>query len=246
MWLRAPEDVKNVLWEGSLEPETPETAERVRREFAERGIPEASRDLFRNPPSVSIGQPEIWSLPELYSPGKLPYHLRARLEVADFYMVRLSCSFRSKGQGRIRWAEFLVRLLPHAANQYPIAYDMHPLEVYQEVRRQVRIALNPTLNFQPLEVGVGGAQFGIEYPELRPIVTATGIGEYEASWAYEEQKGIKLQGAKVMHLLVKAPKGMPSGEATVNLEAEINTVGILSFHIIRREEATPLKVQLWG
>ena len=245
MWLQAPENIQDVLWEGPLEPATNATVERARREFTERGIQEAGHDLLRNPPLASIGQPEVWLLPELYGSGKVPDHLRAKMQEADFYLVRLSCSFRPRGRGRVRWAGFLVHLLPNAAGQQPIVFDLHPQQVYQEARRQVRVSLNPTLNFQPVEVGVGQAEFGIEYPQLWPIITTAGIGEYEASWDYEEQKGIRLQGARVMHLLVKAPKGMPSGKAVLNLEAEVDTLGVLSMHIIRREKHLPLKTQLW-
>jgi len=124
---------------------------------------------------------------------------------------------------------------------------MHPREVYQEVKRQQKYSLSPSLNFQAVEVGAGGLEAGIEYSELQPLISASGIGEYEfITWDYEEPRGIRLQGAKVMHLVVKAPKGMSTGEATIDLSADVNTLGILSAVLIRRQEATPLQVRLWG
>ncbi len=36
-----------------------------------------------------------------------------------------------------------------------------------------------------MEGEVGGAEFGFEYPELQPVITAAGGGEATPSWDYE-------------------------------------------------------------
>ncbi len=222
MRLRVPEEIKNVLWEGALEPAAEDAAERLGRDWAARGIKGSPADAIRNLPIVSIGRPEVWTLAEVYPPEKMPQPLRAKLDEADFYLVRLGCSFRPRrGDNQVEWARFLVRLLPDNAGRQPIAFDLHPLMVTQEIRRNVRVSLSPSLKFTEIEGEIGGIEFDFEYPELQPIISAAGVGEAEPSWDYAEAKGVMVQGAKYMHLLVKVPKGMGPVRATLDLVGDV-------------------------
>jgi len=247
--LRAPEAVEDVLWEGMLEPETEEAVERTRGELRTRGEKIDLEDDIRNLPIVKISHPKVWPLPEVYSPDKMPDLLRAKLEEADFYLVRTMCSFRpTRETNRLSWARFGVHLLPSLTEQQPFAYDLYPKEVYQEVRHQVKVNFSPTLTFQELTAGVGGVQFGLEYAELQPRISAAIIGDNIASWDYEEARGIRLQGSKTMYLLVEAPKGMPSAWASLDLVADVQVRGSFLAALIRperQEDADPMKVQLW-
>jgi hypothetical protein len=246
MWLQAPKDIETVLWTGPMEPETDETVEQVQQNLAGLGFEAEADNLFRNPPLVSIGQPETWLLQDLYPSKEMPPAIQSKLDEADFYLIRLVCSLNpARRANRIASAQFLVHLVPDSAGQQPLAYDLHPREVTQEVKHQVKFSLSPSLSFEPVEIG-GGLEYGIEYPELQPIVTASGIGEKWTSWGYEETRGIRLQGTKVMHLLIKAPRGMSSGEAALSLRADLDILGILSARMIVRKEAPALKVRLWG
>jgi len=250
MWLRVPDAIEHVLWEEPLEPATDEAVERLSRELAVRGLERDVRDHVRELPVVSIGQPEVWPLAEVYSPEKMPSTLRAKLQEADFYLARLACSFRPRRDDvEIEWARFLVHLVPDDSGQQPTAFDLHPLQVTQEVRHNVKVSLNPTLKFMEIEAGPGGVEFGFEYPELQPLISATGVGEAKPSWDYEEAKGARLQGGKWMHLLVKAPKGMASSKAVLDLTADVTVRGSrLPVLVLRsRQEAeSRLTVRLWG
>jgi hypothetical protein len=250
VWLRAPEIVEDVLWEGMLEPETEEAVERTRRELDTQRDQEDLQEYLRNLPTVSIGRPGVWSLSELYPPKKMPHLLKARSEEVDFYLVRTVCSFRPMREAiSLSWARFMVRLLPDPNEQQLIAYDLYPKEVYQEVKRHIKVSLSPTVNFQELQAGVGGVEFGLEYPELQPVISASGIGENEVDWNYEAAKGIRLQGSKTMYLLVEAPKGMPSAWASLDLVADVLVRNSLLPTLMprsgRQEAADPMKVQLW-
>ncbi len=238
MWLRVPEEIENVLWEGALEPAAEDAADRLGREWAARGIKGSPADAIRDLPVVSIGRPEVWTLAEVYPPEKMPHLLKAKLEEADFYLVRLGCSFRPRrDDNQVEWARFLVRLLPDCAGRQPLAFDLHPLMVMQEVRRNVRVSLSPSLKFIEIEGSVGGIEFGFEYPELQPIISAAGVGEAKPSWDYEEAKGVKVQGAKYMHLLVKVPKGMTPVHATLDLVADVRVRQVrLPVVVIRKRQ----------
>jgi hypothetical protein len=249
MWLRVPEAVEDVLWEGMLEPETEEVVERTRGELRTRGEQADLQNEIRNLPIVSIGSPEHWPLSEVYPPDKMPHLLKAKLEEADFYLVRTVCSFLpTRETNSVSWARFAVRLLPGPTGQQPVAYDLYPKAVYQEVKHQVKVSLSPTLNFHELEAGVGGVEFGLEYPELQPTISAAAVGENVVAWDFQEVKGIKLQGIKTMHLLVKSPRGMPSCRATLALVADVVVQGSFLPALIRRrgqEAADPITVRLW-
>jgi hypothetical protein len=89
-------------------------------------------------PVVSIGQPEIWPLSQVYPLQKMPLLMQAQLKQADFYLIRLFCSFRPlPGQSRVGWARFHVFLLPNVIGQQPIAYDISPQEITQDVKRHL-------------------------------------------------------------------------------------------------------------
>jgi hypothetical protein len=180
----------------------------------------------------------------------MPHLLKVRSEEHDFYLVRAVCSFRPMRRSvSLSWARFIVRLLPDSNEQQPIAYDLYPKEISQEVKRHVKVSLSPTVNFQELQAGVGGIEFGFEYPELQPVISAYGIGENAVHWDYEEAKGIRLQGSKTMHFLVEAPKGMSSGWASLDLAADVLVRNSLLPTLMPRSElqeaAEPMKAQLW-
>src|SRR6266699_715500 len=205
MWLTTPETIEQVLVECPLELANDEALEMSTRGWRNRGElppPEA----LRNMPVITIGQPETWPLQELYSPGKLPRPIRTKLSQADFYLVRLSCSFRPiHEESRVEWARFRAALLPHPSTRaQPIAFDLYPQQVMQEVKRQIKVTLSPSLKFQEVEASLGNAEFGFEYTGLIPLVSAAIGASFDPSWDYRAGPGQEVQGTKWMYLLVKA------------------------------------------
>jgi len=200
-------------------------------------------------PIVSIGQPEIWRLPELYPLQKMPLLMQAQLKEADFYLIRLFCSFRPvPGRARVGWARFHVFLLPDSLGRQPIAYDISPVDITQEVKRHLKFTLAPMLKFQSVEAEVGSLEFGLEYPELQPIIVGAGVGEAMPTWDYQVATGMAgIQGAKWMHLLVKAPKGMPAATAQLALTAQVYVEGKWIPTVMGpAEQGARLDVQLWS
>src|SRR6266571_8077741 len=118
MWLTAPDTVEHILAERQLEPASDEALDQSAHVWQSRGVKLAPREALRSMPIVSIGQPETWPLQDLYPPRKLPRPIRTKLSQADFYLVRLSCAFRSlHKESRIEWARFRVVLLPDASTR---------------------------------------------------------------------------------------------------------------------------------
>src|SRR5438067_509483 len=95
-WLPEPE-AGAPLWEGTLEL-VPEDAVRTHSEQEGEFDPRAL-------PHAEVRPTETWPLTELYPPASMPPELRARLDEADFYLVRLRFSFRpTKDEVVIKWA----------------------------------------------------------------------------------------------------------------------------------------------
>jgi hypothetical protein len=128
---------------------------------------------------------------------------------------------------------------------------MHPAEVTQEVRRNVKITLSPKVKFSEIEASAGELAFDHTYAELQPVVTAAGLQSDLPTWDYEPAAGRALRGNKVMHLLIKAPKGMESGSATLALAADVSVrrrirLPLGMFRRSDEEGAHPLTIRLWG
>lgn len=251
MWLTTPETIEHILIECPLEPVSDDALNQSARDWQSRGVKVASNEVLRSMPVVSIGQAETWTLQDFYSPSKLPRPIRTKLSQADFYVVRLSCSFRPvHEESRVEWARFRAALLPHSSTGgQPIAFDLYPQQVVQEVKRQIKVTLSPSLKFRELEASLGSAQFGFEYTELIPLVSAAIGASFDPSWDYRAGPGQEVQGTKWMHLLVKAPKGMASGRALLELEADVLVRGTrLPVTIWRKQaqESKQLTVTLWS
>jgi hypothetical protein len=251
MWLTTPDTIEHILVERQLEPASNDALDQCTHEWQSRGVKFTPHEALRDMPVVSIGQPETWSLQDLYSPKKLPRPIQAKLNRNDFYLVRFSCSFRPLfEESHVEWARFCVNLLPHQATGVrPIAFDFYPQQVMQEMKHQVKVTLSPLLKFQALEVSLGSAEFGFEDPAHVPIISAALGTSFDPSWDYRSGSKPGVLGTKWMYLLIKAPKGMTSGQALLELEADVLIRGSrMAAKLWRRQEqATPqLTVSLWG
>ena len=251
MWFTTPDSIERILVERPLEPVSDEALDRSAYEWQSRGVKLAPREALRSMPVVSIGQPETWTLQEFYAPSKLPRPVRTKLSQADFYLVRLSCSFRPvHEESRVEWARFRAALLPHASTgAQPIVFDLYPQQVMQEVKRQVKVTLSPTLKFQELEASLGSAEFGFEYAEQVPLISAAVGASFDPSWDYGTGPKREVLGTKWMYLLIKAPKGMTSGRALLDVEADVLVRGVrlpVTFWRKQEQAAAQLTVSLWS
>jgi len=249
MWLKTPDRIENVLWEGALVPATEDAVRTLERQWSLFGVKADPKKAIASVKILTIGQPDTWKITDFYKPGTTPYPMQAKLAEADFYAVRLACSFRVKPKEvEVDWGRFSVRLLPDAEGRQPVAFDLHPLMVTQDIKHSVKVTLSPTLKFQQLEAEAGGAEFGWEYTELQATISASGGNEPESSWDYSIAKGITtVQGTKWMHMLVKAPRGMPKAEVALDLAADLKVRGgDLPVLLPSKGAAEPLRAKLWG
>src|SRR5260370_22337341 len=148
MWLTTPETIGHILVEPQLEPVNDDALDQSARSSQSSGVKPTPRDM----PVACIGQPETWLLQDLYASSELPHPIQTKLDEADFYLVRFSCSFRPPHEeSRVEWARFCVNLLAYpATGVQPMAFDFYPQQVMQEPKQPVKLTLSPLLTFQAL------------------------------------------------------------------------------------------------
>lgn len=240
MFIATPPEITTILYEGPLEFSKTAT-ERLGMEYGESTRREITEYEH---PVVTIGEPVWWNVAQVYrEEGKpLPASISLLLRDADFFVVRLACSFRLGRDTRVEWARFSAYLRPrNTAAPQPIAFDLHPLEVYDKVQRDVHVAVSPSLKFaQATEVSLGEVALQIQYNELVPVITAAGAQESSFSWDIRETKEHPLRGARWFHALVKHPHGAEGVRATFEVAADVVTPRGVLQSALREKEAANL------
>lgn len=225
MLIDAPSEIEQKLYEGNLE-----LTDTDGQRGAQGGEHHTAKEFLRgDSPHVTIGEPEVWNIAEVFrAEGKeFPAHTQAQLQGSDFFLVRLACSFRASKNVRLEWARFSIKLQSHvAAAPTPIAYDLHPLELYEREIRKVHIVVTPTLNFKEIdevEESLGAYVITLRYPQLLPIVTADGAQESEFSWDIRETKNHPLRGPRWFHVIIKRPRSAQGVVIDFNVVTDVLT-----------------------
>lgn len=222
MLITTPSEIKNVWYEGTLEFSETSVERMV---GAQRGPTRKEIEGWERP-RVTIGEPLVWNVAEVYrAEGKpLPTRLALLLRAAEAYVVQLACSFWLARDTHVEWARFSVYLQPRDGSASPLALDLHPLEVYDQVQRDVRIVLDPSLKFgQVAEASLGEVALELKYNELVPVVTATGVQESHFSWDLRKTDEYPLQGTRFFHALIQRPREAQGVRAIFTLEADVVT-----------------------
>jgi hypothetical protein len=251
MWLTFPNTPQPILIESQLEPISEDNSASSVRGSTDQGAKPVAQGTLRDTPKVCIWSPTSVRIQDLCPPKKLPRLMRVLLNQFDFHLVYLSCSFRPlTDESCIKWARFRITLLPDSATGVqPIAFDLYPQQVVQEVKRQVKVTFSPLLKFQELEASAGTVEIGFEDIEQIPLISGTLGSGFDPIWSYEAGRKRGIEGDRRMYLLVKAPKGLARAQAHLELEADVLVRGtVIAAKLWRKQEQTadPLTVSLWG
>jgi hypothetical protein len=247
MWPIPESEEDSILWEGNLEPSGDAAVRALRQTPGAGQLDDKQTEAeIANLPEITIRVPRVWNVRDI-APND---QLRPR-EASDYYLVRLVCSLRPhRDRQSIDWAEFTTTLSSSGSGIAPIAFDLHPSRETQTIRRNVALSLAPEIKFHEVGVSPGEIQVGFQYDELAPTITTYGIQSPEPAWEYSMQKGVRLQGDKIMHLLIQAPQGTPDCTASFELRADvrIGRFPVLPTRLFPRRtsvDAEPLSYRLW-
>jgi hypothetical protein len=230
MIVKAGSAIDSPLFEGALG--FAETGDRLRSAVA------ADEAAAWEPPTVVIGEPQWWNVEQTLAreDAPLPVDMRQLLADADFYAVRFACSFAASEETLIERARLAVKLkplVPGAAN--PIAFDMHPQDVFDVTRKKVAIKLAPSLKLHEVELSAGEAGLNFEYDELVPEVTAYGVQAPEFSWDVKPSRSRAVRGVRLFHAVLKVGRGSGAAVTHLQLNAWVRARGVL-YHLV-----TPLR-----
>lgn len=229
MLIETPTEIPSPWFEGTLELHDIENIE-GRKGGKDSGSkpPLNEQALEASRPTLTIGKPQWWNIAAIYGQeGKpIPAVMTQSLKEADFYLVWLSCSFRTEKNTRIDRARLSVRMKsPKAGKPPPVAWDLHPQEVYDEAQHNVHIKVGASLKFaEAAEVSVGEIATDIKINEILPVVTTTGLLEDEFDWTMTPTERYPLgRGARSFYALLKVPHGLGGVEAALSVTADLVT-----------------------
>src|SRR5205823_1818359 len=94
--------------------------------------------------------PESAPLNRVVDSSRMDELIKAKLDEADFYLVRFSCSLRhSEGHGHISRAVFRMKFTDENGGDIPVTtFDLFPVEVTQEIKRTFNLSLTPKLTLK--------------------------------------------------------------------------------------------------
>lgn len=240
MLITTPTDIANVIYQGPLEFSETNT-ERL-TETNKAVTPEEIAGWDR--PVVTIGEPIWWNIGQIYqAEGKLPPSaLGLQLREADLFLLQMACSFRPSRHGRIEWARFGVYMRPrNTTASNPITLDLHPLEIYDKLQRDVRVSVSPSLKFvESVEASLGEVAIQLQYTELLPVMTAVGAQESNFSWDMRETREYPLRGVRIFHALIKCPQDARGVRTSFEVAADVITPRGLLQAAVHDKDATHL------
>jgi hypothetical protein len=178
-------------------------------------------------PRVSIGEPQCWDVADVYRTEQvaLPPALASQLDRNAFVVLRLACTLRPGDGARVDHARLTVVLrgADETAAEQPIAFDLHPMELYDESRRDVKVKLSPSLKFAGAEVSVGEVAVELAYDVIVPRITAGGSLESVFDWDMRRTDTYPLQGIRWFHAVLKVPHAARPVTADVEVSVDVAT-----------------------
>jgi hypothetical protein len=211
MLISLDQEPQEIIWENTLQP---------RSDVRIRGIYTYTSCAQNQLPEVSIGKPECWNLVDLYE--EVPREITLKLREANFFVVKLFCSFRPPQDMQVSKAEYKVELLSEPANLNLTVYDLFPLKVEHEIRETQKMGFNPELKLgEAFKLSTTTIETGIEYSFLEPIVYADGLGENIARWTYQKNRQTNILGSRKMILLIQASNQINQIKVRLSVCADI-------------------------
>lgn len=189
---------------------------------------------------ISVGIPEVWNLVDLLKEKQcdVPAEVKLMLDEYDFYQVRFACTFKPDKDCKFVWSMFgliLYSVGVHSKSRRkpPVAYDIFPREVYQEVKvsRNFKIDSGFNYNFAQLDAKSGRGEEFIRYD---PEIISFGLLQSNLGWEFRKSKAKgNIIGDKELFMIIKAPKDVKI-EAAFEFSAEVYTfLGIVPMFPIR-------------
>jgi len=186
---------------------------------------------------VAVGKPYCRKLTDVFEAENqtIPITLKEFCDKYDFYLVVLSCSFLPDPDCKFIWARFGVDLNAYIdgkrLKENPIAYDMYPDEVLNEVTVKSNLTFSADLK---LCFSVINNEEKIEhtnskeYIRYEPEITAFGYQTSSVAWNFKSTSSKDISGNKRnLVIVVQTPKNSSiKGKFLVGAEIKTNNIFI--------------------
>jgi hypothetical protein len=243
--------MNSTLQEALAEPLVDGPLEPLPRSAARRSLPQdlptpAATEL----PMASIGRPRAWPLPDLLRGDEISPDIKASLAEETFFVLRLACSFRPRGDKvGVSWAQLVVELEADGQGRQPYAFDLYPREVQRERQVSKKVSLSPSLKYLEVEASLGGLEYTVEYPAVEPVLSAAGLLESVPSWNFDSLPEFPIHGGKLLHMVIAAPRDLDRLALTVRLTADLEYHGFRLPAWLRddptRIRPKPIQITVW-
>jgi hypothetical protein len=211
----------------------------------EASFPDPEALWETRPPVVTLGQPR--NLGIFGEDFPLPSEVKKLAERADYYLVRLACSFRPSAGSQVTYAKLSVFLQPYSGRLLPIAFDLYPRNVYKSVEGEFKVSIAPGLKFvESAEISLGKVAAIIQFRELQPVIIGAGVQQSDPSWEFEAQRGQPLRGARFLYLIVERPRGAEAVRVIIDLSADVKTKHGLLAAVIKEQDRDHLTTVICG
>jgi hypothetical protein len=204
------EDIQSDLYEVSATI-TEEKAAELQEELETLESTAAIKSNFRQPSKFTIGEPLSRKLEP--ADQEVTAEIKAQLDKFDFYLVQLACSFQPAEGCRFHIATFEINLEANPSPPTPLAYDLQPDKVEDELKVNRKFALDPNFKLKILqqEIGLSGvpikAELTKEYVTYTSRIVASGLQTSQASWQFARTKAREINGSYRLLMVVRKPKG---------------------------------------
>jgi len=177
---------------------------------------------WREPSEITIGDPLVFPVLELYKIAKQPVPATAQFisKTHELYLVQLTCAFTPAPDTRFTRARFQIELTTTypagtSGNEKAIALDLFPDETNDEIKVTKKLSLSPELKIKPKLLGaeveatlkVGEASTTEEYTVYVPRIEISAKQTSRVFWIFLPTKAHELRGGKELVMLIRKPKG---------------------------------------
>ena len=168
---------------------------------------------------LSIGKPQSWSLVELYKLDNqpLPPMIAHDAQTCDFCLVQMAFSLQTPANVTLERTRFTAFMHGDGSPTAPIAYDIFPNDLYDEVEQEINVGISPELKFGGIEASLANVSYGVTAKRLEPVIMTTGLLTSRPAWQFENNAKSKKTTllTKEMFMIVKS---CPSRDVRVTFE----------------------------
>ena len=161
--------------------------------------------------TLQIGRPEWWYIADLMGSAWKPP------QGDDTYLlIRFSFSLEPPEGHSVEEVRLTAGLEAVPRELVPVAFDLFPLEVTEEVQRDIKLTFAPSLKLEEVEASIGSVETTIHVSRVEPVVSALGLGTASPAWVFRKHPKHPLTGSRLLYAVIAYPS--TAAEITIQID----------------------------